>query len=520
MRDCEVVVIGGGPAGCAAATLLARRSHRVALVCPERPTAGALAESVPPSTRKILSELGLLEAVERAGFAENGGNTVRWAGAPPRIEHFPEGERGFHTDRAGLERVLLDAAESTGVHLYRGATARDAREVEGGWTVDATGPDGEPLRVEAPWLLDATGRHGLVARHAGRIADRDTTTLALVRRFRRPGGWEGSDATHTFVESHPEGWAWSVPLEDGTRCVTAMVDQRRADLGGSDVETMLDAQLAATTHLRTTLEGAEPVGGAWACPASLYSAERFGRPGLLLVGDAGSFIDPLSSYGVKKALSSGWLAGVVAHTSLVDPPMTDEAVAFFDEREREVYRRYRAASRAFFRDAADTYGTSYWTERADAAERASASLEAARPKSTGSGRSTGVGATRPGSSSDPDTLTPTAPTEAEVHAAFDELRARPTLSARLGPTVATRERPAILGHRIVRRPHLVSERYPEGLLYVRGVDLTRLVDVAPEHTAVPDGWSAYNASASPVTLPDYLTALSTAFAAGFLVHDG
>jgi hypothetical protein len=56
--------------------------------------------------------------------------------------------------------------------------------------------------------------------------------------------------------------------------------------------------------------------------------------------------------------------------------------------------------------------------------------------------------------------------------------------------------------------------------WVRGVDLGRLVEIAPRHPDVPAGWSAYNAAAPPVTLPDYLTALSTAFAAGLLAHRG
>ena len=99
---------------------------------------------------------------------------------------------------------------------------------------------------------------------------------------------------------------------------------------------ILDVELAKTCNIGPTRESAIPDGDAWACPASLYTASRFARPGLLLAGDAGSFIDPLSSFGVKKALSSGWLAGIVIHTSLVDAPMADTAVGFFDRREREV----------------------------------------------------------------------------------------------------------------------------------------------------------------------------------------
>ena len=67
-REFDVLVLGGGPAGTAAATLLAQRSHRVALVRPTNTPAGALAESIPPSARRLLSELGVLKATDAAGF--------------------------------------------------------------------------------------------------------------------------------------------------------------------------------------------------------------------------------------------------------------------------------------------------------------------------------------------------------------------------------------------------------------------------------------------------------------------
>jgi flavin-dependent dehydrogenase len=498
----DVVVLGAGPAGCAAATLLARRSHRVALVRPGSAPAERLGQSVPPSARRILDELGFLEAVERACFFANRGNSVWWAAQELRREVFADDQTGFHTDRAGLEAVLATACASAGVTVLEGTTARSAEETPDGWEIhceaaSALGSDRGAFVLRAPWVIDATGRRGLIARTEGRKPDRDTTTLALIARWRRPGGWPADDAHDTLIESYEDGWAWSVPLDPEVRCFTAMVDQRHTDLSGADAGRMLEAELEKTSHVGATRTGAEPEGQAWACPASLYTSTRFGRSGLLLAGDAGSFIDPLSSFGVKKALSSGWLAGVVAHTALVAPTMADTAVEFFDRREAEVYRRYRAASVEFFGSAADAHGTPYWIERAEAARRF-----------LGSG---------PNQASDPDQLESEVP-EAEVRHAFDELRSRPALMAVRGSTVRILERPAIRGERIALQPHVASSTLPEGVRYVRGVDLLHLLDVAPQYDQVPDGWAAYNGVAAPVTLPDYLTALATAFAAGLLEH--
>jgi hypothetical protein len=66
--------------------------------------------------------------------------------------------------------------------------------------------------------------------------------------------------------------------------------------------------------------------------------------------------------------------------------------------------------------------------------------------------------------------------------------------------------------------HLTNDAYRNGMRYVRGVDLLTLVELAPQYAEVPNMWNAYNEREAPVSLPDFLVGLSTAFAAGLLVH--
>ena len=125
-REPEVLILGGGPAGSAAAGLLARWGVEVVVV--ERSLGGggvtggvgassvgegeldgeALAESLPPSTRKVLAATGLLGVVEAGGFQPNGGNTALWGGEGRR-DDFAGGATGFHVLRSRFDRLLRDA---------------------------------------------------------------------------------------------------------------------------------------------------------------------------------------------------------------------------------------------------------------------------------------------------------------------------------------------------------------------------------------------------------------------------
>src|SRR5205085_10712294 len=126
---------------------------------------------------------------------------------------------------------------------------------------------------------------------------------------------------------------------------------------------LYSAELAKTHDLAAQLVEARQTAAPWACDASVYTAERTADTGVLLVGDAASFIELLSSAGVKKALTSAWRAAVVANTCLSKPEMAGAAMDFYDGREREVYEDCRRLSNAFFREAAAAYDDPFWSAR-------------------------------------------------------------------------------------------------------------------------------------------------------------
>ena len=492
----DVAILGGGPAGAAVARLIASHGHSVVLLtrAPARP---ALAESLPPSVGKLLDRVGVRSAVDAAGFVRATGNTVWWGTNDARVESFGAGSLGWQVRRDRFDTVLLAEAEEAGTRVVRRAIVREVLRGAGGTSIVHYDLRGRQRSLTARWVLDCTGRAGLLARRDWRRADPAGRTLALAGVWDRRGGWTTTldDETHTLVESCEGGWAWSVPVSRTRRYVTVMVDPaltpiRRA--GESDtLAAVYEAELTKATRLNDLVRSGHPrgrlTGAVFARDASSYDASRFSDEGLLLVGDAASFVDPLSSYGIKKALSSAWLASVVVHTALVDESMRSAALELYERRERAMYDALRRRFAELSRDAAGVEVTDFWRARS--------------ADDTGDDGEPDVAALR----QDPKVL-----------AAFDEIRRRDSVALRPSDALRRTDRPTVRGDRVALEEHLVVPAFRDGVRYLRSVDLVKIVALAPAYDQVPDLYAAYNRAAPPAALPDFLGALSVLVGMGML----
>jgi 2-polyprenyl-6-methoxyphenol hydroxylase-like FAD-dependent oxidoreductase len=260
LEPVDVAVIGAGPAGAAAARLLASWGHGVALV--GRATSRRqLAESLPPSCTKLFERLGIRSAIDRAEFVHATGNTVQWAGRDKRVEYFDAGAYGYQVQRSEFDALLLSAATATRAVVHRDATARDVERDGDVWSVsfDASATDERDV-IRARWLLDCSGRTGVIARRGWRRGEASSRTTAVVGVWEREGPWALDDDTHTVVESYDGGWAWSVPISTGRRYVTVMLDPSVTDVPGkSRLADAYRAELSRTTLLSGLVEGASLV---------------------------------------------------------------------------------------------------------------------------------------------------------------------------------------------------------------------------------------------------------------------
>jgi hypothetical protein len=212
-------------------------------------------------------------------------------------------------------------------------------------------------------VLDCSGRAGVIARRGLRRADAGYRTLAVAAEWDCLD-WPPAERTHTFVDSYRNGWAWSVPLSATRRQCTVMIDAELTKLRKANLASVYRAELRKALSIDARLAQSRQVSAPWACDASLYSCVRAADSRALLVGDAASFIEPLSSAGVKKALASAWRAAVVVNTAIDKPEMLAVALDYHDRREREVYQDCVRRSAQFFEEAAAIYDDDFWSVRA------------------------------------------------------------------------------------------------------------------------------------------------------------
>jgi flavin-dependent dehydrogenase len=484
--NCEVFVIGAGPAGAGAARLLASWGRSVILVHRSTPSRHSLAESLPPSTRKLLHLLGQLDGVDAAHPHPNNGNVALWAGAARTTTTV---DAGYHVSRAAFDAILRAGAGLAGACVIDASV----RGVAGDDPVRVTcaGLNGAQRVYRARYVLDCSGRAGVVARRGLRRSEAGIRTLAIVAEWECEN-WLDSERGHTTVESYRDGWAWSVPLSPTRRQCTVMIDGERSS-ERLPLRAKYGAELAKATALAARLAGGRQISAPWTCDASTYHSARAADGRAVLVGDAASFIDPISSAGVKKALLSAWRAAIVANTCLGDSSMTGAAFDLHDRREREVYVDCVRRSAGFFAEAASAYDTPFWSARANACD------------CTGGGAEDGT---------DADLARDTA-----LRAAFERLRGSDAVRLRPATALRFEPAPAIEGRRIVMRDAIVVPGRGTPMQFAAGIDLPALARLATDGCEVPALIAAYRSEVAPAPVDRLLTGLSWLVARQALVAE-
>jgi flavin-dependent dehydrogenase len=341
----EVLVAGGGPAGAAAALVLARRGRRVLVADSAGGHEPRIGEAMPPAVRPLLRDLGVLAPFLADAHRPCYGNISVWGHAEPAETDFifDVNGHGWHLDRARFDAALRVAARNAGAEVWSATRLVGAIRDGATWRVALAPRTLGEEQIRCDWLIDATGRRAAVARRVGGIRLCDDALVAFHARFRAPAATDHD--SRTAVESDPDGWWYTGLVPSGERVVAFLTD---ADL--VDRATLLSTRgfvqrLDASRYVRGLLvaHGYEAVGAVRGADAGTARLDRVAGAGWVAVGDAAVSFDPLSSQGILTALFTGLRAGQAIDRALAgDTAGMEEYARRVDEIDR-AYRRHRDA---------------------------------------------------------------------------------------------------------------------------------------------------------------------------------
>ncbi|MEU7728426.1 FAD-dependent oxidoreductase [Streptomyces sp. NPDC040724] len=337
----DVVVAGGGPAGCAAALTLSRAGRTVLLadLTTGPPKTG---EALVPVARLLLQDLQIADTVLTADHPPCHGNHSAWGSMALHTVDFirdPYGH-GWHLDRPLFDRTLRAAARATGVDVAEHtAVRRPVRRGDGLWRLTLRTADTGPRAVTCRWIVDATGRRAAIAVTAGaRRHVEDRLTAHHLTLDALPGATDG----HSLVESAPDGWWYTTLLPSHHRLVSYFTDPDLFTPAGFRHGLLTTRYVAPTAHLH----GFDALSLPRRAPAHSAHLDHVHGDGWIAAGDAAVAFDPLSSQGILTALYTGLGAGQALDAHLRGTPGALEAYTAEITTARAAYRHAHRTAHA------------------------------------------------------------------------------------------------------------------------------------------------------------------------------
>ncbi|MDA7881817.1 tryptophan 7-halogenase [Akkermansiaceae bacterium] len=359
-NDCDVLIIGAGPAGSTAATILAEeKGKKVIVLEKEHFPRYHVGESLIPHCYDTLNRLGMVERLNEAGYQSK--QSVQFVNpdgelsAPFYFSKHTDHPRAktWQVDRASFDTMMMERAREAGAEVREGIKVLDFLE-EDGVIVGVTAEDEEGRRFEvrAKMTMDATGRDALFQRKKKwRKRDPKLNKIAIWTNYkgakRDPGVDEGA-TTVAYVQG--KGWFWNIPLKNDIVSTGIVAERDYLYRDGRDLHEIFQREIKENKWVEEHLSEGEQIGEYWVTGEYSYRAENCATDGLLLIGDAFAFLDPVFSSGVYLALTTGALGADAVADALERNDVKAESFLNYGERVCKGIEWMRKLVYAFYDD--------------------------------------------------------------------------------------------------------------------------------------------------------------------------
>ena len=344
--ECDVLVIGGGPAGATIGALLAERGRDVVILEKAQHPRFHIGESLLPANGPLFDRLGVRGEVERIGMAKFGVEFVS-----PEHDHksFVEFSQAWDKSmpsawqvrRSEFDEILFRNATRKGARTLEGRRARQVAFDAAGATVQVEQEGGGREIWRTRFVVDASGRDTLLANHfkCKRKNPRHNSS-ALYAHYtgveRLPGKLEGNITIFWFAH----GWFWLIPLADGTTSIGAVCWPYYLKSRAKPVAEFFADTIVLCPPLAARLAEAELASEVHATGNYSYGSSQSSGDRYLLLGDAYAFIDPVFSSGVFLAMQSAFAGVEVVEATLDRPRAKASARRRFDRLMRHGPRQF------------------------------------------------------------------------------------------------------------------------------------------------------------------------------------
>ena len=320
----NIVIIGAGPAGCAAAIQLARAGGHVTIIEALDFPRHRPGETLHPGIEPLLKKLGVFDAVEAKGFRRFSGNRISWA--PNEVEFFESFGRdehgpwlGYQAIRSEFDSILLDVARKAGIRILQ--PARVTRFVGSGARVTGVVVNGKT--IDAEWVLDASGRNSVLEKFLRLPVSKHSDPLFA--RF----GYVAADGSfpsrgNPLIDRDGTGWTWIAPLSE------KRIAWVRTSFSTSPVSAGWLPPLLIDHTVLNASKGAD---------VTWRTADQAAGNGWMLLGDAAGSLDPAASHGVLRAMMSGMQAGHLINASRQQEITRSQASKVYSDWLKEWFHR-------------------------------------------------------------------------------------------------------------------------------------------------------------------------------------